>query len=444
MPHDEFDVVVVGAGAAGLAAAERLAASGLSFLVLEARDRPGGRAWTVTLANGEIADLGCGWLHSAETNPFAAIAERQGRTIDKSPPPWGRTGAQVGPNQPRMAAFAEALGRFRERVHARPPGAPDVACATLLDPGDPFNPLIDAVSTYYSGAELDEGLGRGSRSLRGFRRQLAGARGAGRRHRRARRRALPVRYSCPVRAIDRSGTKLAIETDLGTLRAGAAIVTLPSDVLAATPDLFRPALPEKSEAASRLPLGLADKLYMELLAPRDFPANSRAFGDMGRRATAAYHFRPLGPPAGRSLFRRRTRGEPGARRRRRAPGTSRKASSSACSDRIFAPPFGRCVSTDGAPTLGRWAPIPMRARASTARGSRWRRRWRIGCFSPAKPARKRTTRPRTAPTGPAAPRPKPRFAPKLAARARANRPRRRPGCDCARSIQPPRAPSTAE
>jgi monoamine oxidase len=301
LPHDEFDVVVVGAGAAGLAAAERLAASGLSFLVLEARDRPGGRAWTVTLANGEIADLGCGWLHSAETNPFAAIAERQGRTIDKSPPPWGRTGAQVGPNQPRMAAFAEALGRFRERVHARTPGAPDLACATLLDPEDPFNPLIDAVSTYYSGAELEkvsaadlaayEDSGVNWRVREGLGAVVAGFAAEA-----------PARYSCPVRAIDRSGRKLAIETDLGTLRAGAAIVTLPSDVLAATPDLFRPALPEKSEAASRLPLGLADKLYMELLAPRDFPADSRAFGDMGRRATAAYHFRPLGRPLVEAYF----------------------------------------------------------------------------------------------------------------------------------------------
>jgi monoamine oxidase len=83
LAHDEFDVVVVGAGAAGLAAAQRLGASGLSHLVVEARDRPGGRAWTVQLANGEAADLGCGWLHSAETNPLAGVAERQGLTLDK-------------------------------------------------------------------------------------------------------------------------------------------------------------------------------------------------------------------------------------------------------------------------------------------------------------------------------------------------------------------------
>jgi monoamine oxidase len=69
VPHDEFDVVVVGAGAAGVAAADRLASTGLSFVVLEARERPGGRAWTVTPASGLSLDLGCGWLHSAENNP---------------------------------------------------------------------------------------------------------------------------------------------------------------------------------------------------------------------------------------------------------------------------------------------------------------------------------------------------------------------------------------
>ncbi|HXT07987.1 MAG TPA: NAD(P)/FAD-dependent oxidoreductase [Roseiarcus sp.] len=301
MAHDEFDVVVVGAGAAGLAAAERLATSGLSHLVLEARERPGGRAWTTRLGNGEVADLGCGWLHSAATNPLAGVAERQGLTLDKSPPPWGRASAQVGPNRSSAGAFLAALGRFRERVDARPPGAPDVACSALLQPGDPFNPLIDAVSTYYSGAELEkvsavdlaayEDSGVNWRVREGLGAVVAGLAAAA-----------PVRYSCPVRAIDRRGARLAVDTDLGALGAAAVIVTLPSNVLAATPDLFRPALPDKTEAASRLPLGLADKLYMELLAPDDFPVDSRAFGDIGRRATGAYQFRPLGRPLVEGYF----------------------------------------------------------------------------------------------------------------------------------------------
>jgi monoamine oxidase len=301
VPHDEFDVVVVGAGAAGLGAARRLAGSGLSCLVLEARDRPGGRAWTSRLDNGESVDLGCGWLHSADHNPFVEIAKAQGRAIDKSPPPWGRDSALVGPNRRRTAGFSEALGRFRERVESRPPDAPDVACDALLEPGEPWNPLIDAVSTYYSGAELAkvsaadlaayDDSGVNWRVREGYGAVVAGL-----------ALGLPARYGCPVAKIDRRGARLAIETLSGVLRARAVVVTLPSDVLSATPDLFHPALPEKAEAAGRLPLGLADKLYLELLKPLDFPVDSRAFGDLGRRDTGAYHFRPLGRPLIEAFF----------------------------------------------------------------------------------------------------------------------------------------------
>ena len=64
----DVDVVIIGAGAAGIAAARRLAASHLSAIVLEATARVGGRAWTCEVA-GMRPDLGCGWLHSADRNP---------------------------------------------------------------------------------------------------------------------------------------------------------------------------------------------------------------------------------------------------------------------------------------------------------------------------------------------------------------------------------------
>lgn len=59
-----IDVAIVGAGAAGLGAAGRLAEAGRSCLVLEARDRIGGRAHTVETAEGWPIDKGCHWLHS--------------------------------------------------------------------------------------------------------------------------------------------------------------------------------------------------------------------------------------------------------------------------------------------------------------------------------------------------------------------------------------------
>src|SRR5262249_21030670 len=83
-----IDVAIIGAGAAGLGAAHALKDSGLSFIVLEARNRVGGRGHTIMAASDITFDLGCGWLHSADKNSFVAIAEQLGFEIDRTLPPW--------------------------------------------------------------------------------------------------------------------------------------------------------------------------------------------------------------------------------------------------------------------------------------------------------------------------------------------------------------------
>jgi monoamine oxidase len=77
------EIVVVGAGAAGIAAARRLHDRGRSVLLIEATERVGGRAHTVNAGNLPL-DLGCGWLHSAERNPLARLAEMMGYMVDHS------------------------------------------------------------------------------------------------------------------------------------------------------------------------------------------------------------------------------------------------------------------------------------------------------------------------------------------------------------------------
>ncbi len=84
----EIDAVVIDAGAAGAAAARKLSDSGLRTILVEARGRVGGRAWT--FHDGNIAlDIGCAWLHSADENKWTQIALRYGLTVDSLPPPWG-------------------------------------------------------------------------------------------------------------------------------------------------------------------------------------------------------------------------------------------------------------------------------------------------------------------------------------------------------------------
>ncbi|MEZ5716564.1 MAG: NAD(P)-binding protein, partial [Paracoccaceae bacterium] len=72
------DVVVVGAGAAGIGAGLELAEHGLSFVILEAADRVGGRALTDRTSLPVPWDHGCHWLHSADVNPLVPWADRLG------------------------------------------------------------------------------------------------------------------------------------------------------------------------------------------------------------------------------------------------------------------------------------------------------------------------------------------------------------------------------
>jgi monoamine oxidase len=298
--HD-FAVVIVGGGAAGIAAARRLREAGVEALVLEARARLGGRAWTLADAAGPHFDLGCGWLHSADRNPWTSIAQAQGRAIDKTPPPWTRPSSQIGVPAFEGADFGQEMQRFRRRVDSLAEDERDRPAAAFLEPRGRWNNLIDAVSTYYSGAELDrvsardlaryDDSGVNWRVVEGYGGVIA-AHGAD----------LAVALECKVERIDRRGKRLRVETARGAVDADAVIVTLPSNLIAERESLFLPALPEKAEAAAGLPLGLADKLFLSLADAEPFEIDSRAFGDVSRVATAAYHFRPFGRPLIEAYF----------------------------------------------------------------------------------------------------------------------------------------------
>src|SRR5471030_451007 len=123
MANSDTEVVIIGGGAAGIAAGRRLAKAAIECLVVEARPRLGGRAFTVTDQSGFALDLGCGWLHSADRNPWAAVAQAQGRSIDKTLPPWKRPAMPFGFPPAEQADFSKALNEYFERVG--PPVAKD-------------------------------------------------------------------------------------------------------------------------------------------------------------------------------------------------------------------------------------------------------------------------------------------------------------------------------
>jgi monoamine oxidase len=287
------DVAIIGAGAAGISAAHALQGCGLSTIVLEARDRVGGRAHTITPAPGIHFDLGCGWLHSADQNRFVEIADQLNFEIDKTLPPWrDRAVREVFPLAER-ADFIRSLDEFFDRVEQAAKSGRDAPADSCLEPGNRWNPMIDAVSTYINGCELDrvsildlaayQDTEINWRVRRGYGALMA-AYGA----------SCPLALNCEVTLIDHSGARLRIETSQGTLSADKVIVTAPTNLIANEAIRFHPPLPAKVDAAIGLPLGLADKVVLALDEPESLPKDGNLRGPTMRTAMGTYHLRPFG------------------------------------------------------------------------------------------------------------------------------------------------------
>jgi monoamine oxidase len=295
------DVAIIGAGAAGLGAAHALKDSGLSFIVLEARDRVGGRGHTV-MASPEITfDLGCGWLHSADQNSFVPIAEQLGFELTKTLPPWReRAWGNAFPRQQRDE-FIQALDEFFARIEDAAKSGRDSAASLYLEPGNRWNPMIDAISGYINGAETDrvsildfdayQDTDLNWRIRRGYGALMA-----------AYIAASPIAFNCAVSLIDHSSKRLRIETSQGTLTADKVIITVPTNLIAQETIRFHPALPEKVDASAHLPLGLADKVVLALDQPEALPAEGNLRGATMRTAMGTYHLRPFGQPCIEGFF----------------------------------------------------------------------------------------------------------------------------------------------
>jgi monoamine oxidase len=295
------DVAIIGAGAAGLGAANALKNSGLSVLVLEARDRVGGRAHTIMASPDVTFDVGCGWLHSADQNTFVKIAETLGFEINKNLPPWRERAYGKAFPQDDRDDFIRALNAFYDRAEQAAQSGRDGPANVCLEPGNRWNPMIDAISTYINGCELDqvslldmdayEDTDLNWRIRRGYGALIA-AYGA----------TCPLALNCEVTLIDHSAKRVRIETSQGTLTADKVIVTVPTNLIADEAIRFHPPLPAKVDAARGLPLGLADKVTLALDEPEALPKEGNLRAATMRTAMGTYHIRPFGQPCIEGFF----------------------------------------------------------------------------------------------------------------------------------------------
>jgi len=264
----EPDVVVVGAGAAGIAAARRLMTSGLSVLVLEARDRIGGRAWTESETFGVPFDHGCSWIQSAEQDVFVDAAEAYGFDVARHDGA-GET-VYVGDRPAKgfeLEQYWDAYARVEAALSDAGRAGLDVAASTVM-PQMPWSAAsqswmvmdmavdFDALSTadWWSGAEVapsylvKEGLGTVVARLG---------------------TDIPVRLSTPVSRIAWGGNGVTVSTPAGDIKARAVIVTVSTGVLNAGAIRFDPALPAaRQQAIADLPMGLLAKIALKFEGTR--------------------------------------------------------------------------------------------------------------------------------------------------------------------------------
>jgi monoamine oxidase len=293
--QDRFDVVVVGAGAAGIAALRRLEAAGLDVVALEARDRVGGRAHTIQTTAGFPVDCGAGWVHSADQNLLAKPIEQAGFTLDRSPPHWMKQAFNQDFSAADQEAYRRAFGALDERLEAAAATGIDRPASELLEPGGRWNHLLDAFSSFYNGAEFDQVsvLDYAAYDDSGVNWRVREGYGAAIAHFADLSRVVT---GCAVSTIHHDGPELVLETAKGRLVARAVIVCVPTPALSEGGLRFSPGLPGKAEAAAGLPLGLADKAFLAVAEPEALPAEGHLFGRTDRTEMGSYHLRPFGRP----------------------------------------------------------------------------------------------------------------------------------------------------
>ncbi|WP_374653396.1 flavin monoamine oxidase family protein [Dongia sp.] len=254
------DLVIIGAGAAGLAAARAAIAAGLNIELVEASHRIGGRGFTDTASFPAPFDLGCQWLHAASINPYTAIADRLGFRYRRGQFSYRIHDGTWWLNERLVGEFGDSLSATYERIAAAGTAGKDVPAADFIDPADPWGPLFrraysgymawppEEVSTYDTARfrfteedwPVEDGYGA-----------LIAADGAD----------IEVNLDCPVKSIDWHEKELMVGTAKGMIFCRAVLVTVSVAVLQAERIKFFPLLPDwKQDALGRIRMGHAEKV----------------------------------------------------------------------------------------------------------------------------------------------------------------------------------------
>jgi len=292
----QTDVIIIGAGSAGLSAAKELSKRGISYIVVEASHRIGGRAYSEEIATDVWFDLGCAYFeigtdaenHIDESNPFADYAEQTGAVIEeyRYEEHYIHNGKPLDENEAkaREQFFEDCEDAIRRSVV----GGDDLAISEIIDLENPYATPFNDMMTVSLPKDIDEASAadyvhgveeyRSSNTRRGYG-NLVAQWGSD----------VEVSLNTKVESVDWSEKGVRIKTSKGPMRARCLISTVSNGVLAAQHIDFKPRLPDwKMEAIHGLPMGAENKIGVHFTKDIFSPKDSGYYQTWSEDAQGAY------------------------------------------------------------------------------------------------------------------------------------------------------------
>ncbi len=271
------EVLVIGAGMSGLAAARTLADKGVSVIVLEARDRIGGRTWTNS-SLGLPLDLGASWIHGIKNNPMTDLAKRFGANVVPTDYENGilfdSDGSEVSDSD--YAEIEDLFESIFEEVAAMQEDTDEdmslqQAFDEVVSERDLSEDELRKLQFYvHQETALEYGADPADLSLwewdqdevfggkdvvfpNGYSQITNGL-----------AQGLDIRLNEKVTRISYSADSVEVNTSSGVFGGEKVIVTLPLGVLKQASVKFEPSLPaSKQSAIDRLAMGVLNKVYLK-------------------------------------------------------------------------------------------------------------------------------------------------------------------------------------
>lgn len=274
----DTDIVIIGAGASGLAAARTFQARDIAFKLIEIRDRIGGRGYTNTDYFGVPVDFGCSELHHARANPWVAYARQNGFAVGRLP---GDDADRIfngsrPASKPELQTMAKVYKRHQQALSDRCDDERDISAAVAfseLDAGGwapsvrlwmgPVSAGVDMADLSVKDWCSSPG-GENWYAPAGFGTLIADY-----------GRSVPVSLNTAVQEIRWTNRGVTVVTDAGTIDAKVAVVTVPLGVLQAGAIKFTPALPAwMRDALAGMGMAGYTKVLLQFRQPFDQPAGS--------------------------------------------------------------------------------------------------------------------------------------------------------------------------